>query len=271
MSSVRPIDRILSVVNVARGPDHRGKYVAFCIAHDDRNTPNLHVEEDEHQNVLLWCSAGCSQEQVLAALEERGVSRPDLFADRNEAGGGGIDLPPKSAATVQPCTLEVYSEKKKLPIEWLREQGLSDVHYMGVPAVRIPYLKKDGTEGAVRFRLALEKAEDGSDNRFRWRKGSKPLLYGLWRLGQARETGYVVLCEGESDALTLWYHRFPALGVPGANTWRNEWASELDGIGKVYAVIEPDHGGETLWDRLAASPLRERLYRVTLEVPDGQD
>src|SRR5215217_2848071 len=142
MSSVRPIDHILSVVNVARGPDHRGKYVAFCIAHDDRNTPNLHVEEDEHQNVLLWCSAGCSQEQVLAALEERGVSRPDLFADRNEAGGGGIDLPPKSAATVQPCTLEVYSEKKKLPIEWLREQGLSDVHYLGVPAVRIPTSKK---------------------------------------------------------------------------------------------------------------------------------
>lgn len=142
---------------------------------------------------------------------------------------------------------------------------------MGTPAVRIPYLKEDGAEGAVRFRLALEKAEDGSDNGFRWRKGSKVLLYGLWRLGQAREAGYVVLVEGESDAQSLWYHGFPALGVPGANNWRNEWASELAGIEKVYAVIEPDHGGETLWDRLAASPLRERLYRVTLEVPNGQD
>src|SRR5215218_5756310 len=110
MSSVRPIDRILSVVNVARGLAHSGKYVAFCIAHDDRNTPNLHVEEDEDRNVLLWCSAGCSQEQVLAALEERGVSRPDLFADRNEAGGGGIDLPPKSAATLQPRSL--FREKE---------------------------------------------------------------------------------------------------------------------------------------------------------------
>ena len=105
MNSARPIERVLSVVNVARGPDHRGKYVAFCIAHDDRNTPNLHIEEDEDLNVLLWCSAGCSQEQVLAALEERGVSKPDLFADRNEAGGGGIDIPSESTATLHPRSL----------------------------------------------------------------------------------------------------------------------------------------------------------------------
>src|SRR5829696_6942041 len=225
MNSPRPVERVLDALDVAKGPDNNGEYVAFCIAHDDRNTPNLHVVEDENGNVLVWCSDGCSQERVLAALEERGVGKADLFANRNVQRAG-----------------------------W----------------VRIPYLKADGAEGAVRFRLALEKAEDGSDNRFRWRKGSKLLLYGLWRLGQAREAGYVVLVEGESDAQTLWYHGLPALGVPGANNWRNEWASELDGIEKVYVVIEPDHGGETLWDRLAASPLRERLYRIMLEVPDGR-
>src|SRR5829696_6881344 len=270
MNSPRPVERVMDALDVAKGPDNNGEYVAFCIAHDDRNTPNLHVVEDENGNVLVWCSAGCSQERVLAALEERGVGKADLFANRNVQRAGGVSIPPKSSATVQPCTLEAYSEKEKLPIEWLREQGLSDMHYTGIAAVRIPYLKAGGAEGAVRFRLALEKAEDGSDNRFRWRKGSKLLLYGLWRLGQAREAGYVVLVEGESDAQTLWYHGLPALGVPGANNWRNEWASELDGIEKVYVVIEPDHGGETLWDRLAASPLRERLYRIMLEVPAGR-
>jgi hypothetical protein len=29
--------------------------------------------------------------------------------------------------------------------------GLSDVHYMKTPAVRISYLKEDGSEAAVRF------------------------------------------------------------------------------------------------------------------------
>ncbi len=134
--------------------------------------------------------------------------------------------------------------------------------------MRIPYLKEDGSEGAVRFRLALEKSPEG-DNRFRWRKGSKPSLYGLWRLKQAREAGYVFLVEGESDCHTLWYHRFPALGVPGASNWRGEWACELDGIEKVYAIVEPDQGGEAFWERLAASSLRERLYRIELEIVDG--
>jgi hypothetical protein len=170
---------------------------------------------------------------------------------------------------VQPCTLDTYAEKTRLPVAFLRKLSLSDVSYMGTSAVRIPYLREDGSEGAMRFRVALEKSPEG-DDRFRWRKGSKPCLYGLWRLGQAREAGYVFLVEGESDCHTLWYHGFPALGVPGASNWRNEWASELDGIEKAYAVVEPDQGGETFWERLAASPIRERLYRVELVPPDSE-
>jgi hypothetical protein len=169
---------------------------------------------------------------------------------------------------MQPCTLEAYAEKKRLPEEFLKELGLSDFHYMGRPAVRIPYFGVDSTEVAVRFRLALEKSQE-RDERFRWRKGSKPAPYGLWRLQRAREAGYVIMVEGESDCHALWFHDFPALGVPGASSWRGEWTDALDGIGKVYAVIEPDEGGEVLWERLAASDIRERLYRVELEAPDA--
>jgi hypothetical protein len=165
---------------------------------------------------------------------------------------------------VKPCTLEAYAARIELPAGFLRKLGLSDVHYMKIPAVRIPYLEEDGSEVAVRFRIALEKSPEG-DNRFRWRKGSKPCLYGLWRLEQAREASYVVLVEGESDCHTLWYHGFPALGIPGAANWRNEWATHLQGIEKVYLVVEPDAAGESLWERLAASPLRERLYRIKPE------
>ncbi len=264
-----PIGRVLSVLKVAGGPDRRGEYVAFCPAHDDRKTPNLHIGTDKAGNVLLICRAGCDQDEMLNALERLGVRKSELFAHPKDHGGGGSSIPPKTGATVQrQCTLEAYAEDKGLPIRFLRELGLSDMSYMGLPAVRIPYLKEDGSEGAVRFRLALEKSPEG-DNRFRWRKGSKPSLYGLWRLKQAREAGYVFLVEGESDCHTLWYHRFPALGVPGASNWRGEWASELDGIEKVYAVVEPDQGGEAFWERLAASPLRERLYRIELEIVDG--
>jgi hypothetical protein len=165
---------------------------------------------------------------------------------------------------VHACTLEAYAEAKKLPVEFLARLGLSDTSYIGKPAVRILYLKEDGSESAVRFRIALEKGPKG-DERFRWRKGSKPSLYGLWRLEHARDEGYVFLVEGESDAQTLWHHGLPALGVPGAGTWRREWAERLKNVEKVYAVVEPDGGGEAFWQRLAASALREKLYRVELE------
>ena len=71
--------------------------------------------------------------------------------------------------------------------------------------------------------------------------------------------------EGESDCHTIWYHGLQAFGVPGASTWKEEWSGHLDGIEKVYAVIEPDGGGEAFESRLTSSRLKERLHLVRLE------
>jgi DNA-binding transcriptional ArsR family regulator len=158
------------------------------------------------------------------------------------------------------CTLEGYSKEKKLPAEFLRGLGLRDVTYMDKPAVRIPYPDEEGQVVAVRFRVTLNGTE-----RFRWRSGDKPTPYGLRLLEEARKAGYVVLVEGESDCHTLWYHEIPALGIPGASNWRDGWASYLDGIEKVYAVIEPDQGGQTLREKLmACEAIRNRLHLVEL-------
>ena len=256
------IGRVLEALVVAGGPDQRGEYRAFCPAHDDRKTPNLHIREAGDGRVLLRCFAGCGQDEVLDALQDQGIGRAELSTARNGAGGGeGVSTLSKTTATVQPCTLQAYAEAKDLPVALLEQIGITDARYSGKKAIRIPYLGEDGSEVAVRYRLALEKGPEG-DDRFRWRKGSKPTLYGLWRLEHVREAGYAFLVEGESDCHTLWNHGLPALGVPGAGAWRNEWANRLDGVEKLYAVVEPDAGGEAFWERLAASPIREKLYRV---------
>ncbi len=255
------VERVLDVLAVVGGPDNRGEYLAFCPAHDDKNTPNLRVREAEDGRVLLRCFAGCGQDEVLSALAEKGIGKADLFARNGHGGGRGSTIPPDR---VHACTLQAYAEAKGLPASFLARLGLSNTSYAGRQAVRMPYLDESGSEAAVRFRLALEKGSKG-DERFRWRKGSKPAPYGLWRLEYAREAGHVYLIEGESDAQTLWHHDLPALGVPGAGTWRNEWAEHLEGVEKVYAVVEPDDGGEAFWERLAASPIREKLYRMKLD------
>jgi hypothetical protein len=156
-------------------------------------------------------------------------------------------------------TVTQYSKAKAIPIGFLQDLDVSDSTYSGAPAVRIPYLDTDGTIRAVRFRLALE-----GENRFRWRSKDKPLLYGLPRLDRARKAGHVALVEGESDCHTLWHHDVLAVGLPGALTWREEWAGHFDGIGKIYIVIEDDAGGEGVLRWLGHSSIRERALLVRL-------
>ena len=151
-------------------------------------------------------------------------------------------------------SLADYAREKRLPVDFLSQLGLRDKkRHDGRGTVRIPYLDETGCERAVRYRIALR----GND-KFRWGTASKLLPYGVWRLNSTREagragagrtgagragagtsgaatsgagrtgaatsgaaaSGYVILVEGESDAQTLWYYGLPALGIPGASTWR---------------------------------------------------
>ena len=214
---MRPVDKVLERVECVE--KRNGFYRAFCPAHDDRKSPNLDVKEGDDGRALLICRTGCENSDIVGAL---GLEMKDLFEHTNDQRIKFSSYPPKTAATVQPCNLENYAASKQLRVEFLKGLGLSDRNYQGQPAVRIPYFDEDAKEIAVRFRIALEKSEE-IDDRFRWRTGSKAQLYGLWRLEGIRKANYVVLVEGESDTQTLWYHKIPALGIPGASNWKAEW------------------------------------------------
>ena len=274
------VDEFLDRVEHVRRSGSR--WTARCPAHEDRHA-SLSVGEGNDGRVLIRCHAGCAVDAIVAAL---GLELRDLFTDTRRtpratratvqhrpahrpanpdsstdscvAGDSGATDPEGTVAPLhaeqeglRACTLDAYAEAKALPVDFLRSLGLSDARYADAPAVRMPYVDSDGHQRAVRFRIAL----DGED-KFRWKQRSKVCLYGLPRLRRARDLGYVVLVEGESCAQTLWYHEIPALGIPGANNWKDDRdASELEGISTVYVVIEPDRGGQTIIDRLGASML----------------
>jgi hypothetical protein len=253
----RPIDSVLDRLEGVRA--RNGHFVAFCPSHDDRREQSLSIKEGDDGRALLNCFGGCSFGAVVKAL---GLEQRDLFANRN--GGGGGSRPSGKRKYVNTgeagCTLARYTEAKKLPATFLESLGVGEIpNYNGHPAVRFPYLNAEGEEVCTRFRVSL----DGNP-RIKTRRGDKPTLYGLWKIEEARECGCLILVEGESDTQTLMFHGFPAIGVPGASSWRSEWSEDLDGIEKIYIIVEPDQGGERLWERLTASPIRERLYRVTL-------
>jgi hypothetical protein len=281
-----PFEKMLPLLQNVK--QTRSGYSARCPAHNDHES-SLSLGQGDDGKVLLNCFAGCEVEDIVAKIGMRmsdlsprhgaGVLSPrNTLQPRNPSnqsvekiGESGIqptpDLPSKSAQSLQSengITLEKYAEAKHLPIAFLKELGLQDFSYQGSPAVRIPYFDEKEREVAIRFRIGLKKSEK-ADNRFRWKSGAKPTLYGLWRIALTTESEYVVLVEGESDCQTLWHHEIPALGIPGAGNWdENRYAPVLDKFSSIFVVIEPDKGGEAVKKWLAASQIRSRVRLVTL-------
>ncbi len=261
---MRPLDFVLGrLESLGHNPKKSGAgWKAHCPGHDD-STASLSITEGDDGRVLLHDFGGCATEHVVASM---GLTMSDLFP----GGGGGGAIPPRNLSTAQPdgptgLSLDAYAAAKRLPVAFLKSLGLSDIFIQGTPVVRIPYFNEDGSDGPARFRWSLS-----GKRKFTWRKGSKPQLYGLFRLQEARDAGYCVLVEGESDVHTLLFHGIPALGVPGAANWREDRdAPRLDGIEEIYVVIEPDRGGEGLQRWLQRSRIRQRV-RV-LRLPGFKD
>ena len=69
--------RARTIVESLQGTWSRGKGMCCCPAHDDR-TPSLSVTLGR-KAILFHCFAGCSNEEVIAALDRQGVRSRDLF------------------------------------------------------------------------------------------------------------------------------------------------------------------------------------------------
>jgi putative DNA primase/helicase len=157
-------------------------------------------------------------------------------------------------------TLAALAEAKHLPAEFLRELGLHDLSRGGVG---IPYYGPAGEKIAVKQRTAL-KAKDGSY----WPAGTPLAAYGQWRLDRAREKGFLILVEGESDCWVLWHRGLPGLGLPGANTAKALLQEHVEAVGTLYVHREPDQGGaafvEGVRERLAVLGFPGKAFELRL-------
>ncbi len=210
----------------AKWPDKNGEYCALCPYHSDKLTGNFSVSERGFTCFSCGASGGLKK-----LAEKLGVA---LVHERSR--GNTSPLPP---------TLENYAQVKGLPMVFLESLGLRTIRLGHDPVMKMPYYDVGGTEIGARFRTAL-----AGENRFKWRSGTKVMPYGLWKL--ARAAGYVILCEGESDAQTFWYHGIQALGIPGASNWKAEWAKYIEGL-TVFVWQECDQGGQVFVERVGKS------------------
>jgi AAA domain len=214
---------------------------ARCPAHEDKHA-SLSISAGAGGKVLLKCHAGCTQSAVIEALRARGIwPQPN-----------GLTVAELAAA-------------KGLPESLLRESGFADDEVSGRPVIRMDYRGTDGEVLCIRYRGAL--AANGSDRRFWFRKGDRQQLFGLWRL----KPEPVIVVEGETDSIALWAAGLNAVGVPGAEAWRDSrFAPALAQCQTIYVHVEPDAGGEKLKAAFERSSLRGRVRFFTV-APTAKD
>jgi putative DNA primase/helicase len=228
--------------------------LARCVFHDDHN-PSLSVNLKDGRFKCFACEAagdvfhfyqqrhGCDFKAALAAL----------------AAQAGVEAEPKTEFLS--LTLEEFARAKRLPREFLEKMGVGEHRSRGgTLAVAFPYPDPDGKIQAVRLRYGSPKP-----NKFRYRRGDKAQLYGLQWLAGIRKAGWCLLVEGESDALTCWFHKIPALGIPGKENF------------KACKILEDETVVFYLWQEPDADKLPGKVAAILPEVrvipapPAGKD
>ena len=232
-----------------------GKQVmARCPFHDD-DEPSLSLTL-RNGKLLAYCFVcGNVYDRLLELIDiQPATARP--IAPRRNAGRQ------PATAQAQLLTLAALADAKRLDAEKLIAWHVRELPDGGI---EILYLTREGELHAVQYRYALE-----GDNRFKWRKGDTAILYGLWRLCEWTDSDTLYLCEGTSDTWTLWHADLPALGIPSASTWREEWWREVEGFERIVLIADADDAGAGLAQKLAETcpdSLRERVH--VLRLPDG--
>jgi len=174
----------------------------------------------------------------------------------------------------QGATVRQLCEAKGIDYEYaIGTLGWQDTTYgrANTPAVAIPYFDFDGKQIDTRYRVGIS-----IGTRMVSRKGTHVMPYGLQNLSHYRSGNYIILQEGETDWATLDALAYNALGIPGVNSFKGEWAMYLRGIRDVYVWQEaggkPDSHGRTPGQQMVhrISSYQGKVW-VMESPPEGKD
>ena len=140
---------------------------------------------------------------------------------------------------------------------FLMDRGLahSTIHrfrlgYVDVPfkedrkrkgCLTIPYEDGMGRVRQIRYRPLFK-----SDAKYLTVAGEKAHLFAV----RAADNPRVCVAEGEIDAMTLWQVGLKAVGLPGAQSWKDEWRWLFRNCERVTLCLDPDDAGFRAAQRL---------------------
>lgn len=124
----------------------------------------------------------------------------------------------------------------------------------------IPYLTPSGVID-IRFRSL----SNDSGPKYLSRPGATTHIYNIGAL--SRDNGMLVVCEGEIDTIIATQVGFIAVGLPGANNWKQFYSRVLDGWDKIMLFCDGDNAGR----EMAKTISRELDNVFPVFMPDNQD
>lgn len=141
---------------------------------------------------------------------------------------------------------------------YVDEPLIGDEDYQG--RLAIPYLTPTGVVD-IRYRSIA-----GSGPKYMGRAGATTHPYNVAALHA--DSDMLVICEGEIDTITM--HGLcgvPAIGMPGAQAWKEHYRILVDEYRKVFVMCDGDQAGREFGKTL----IRELSNAVAVHLPDGED
>jgi DNA primase len=182
--------------------------------------------------------------QSLRESLERAVSRYEAHVD--------LAAPYLVARGITEQTAHTYR------LGYVLDPARGDDEYVG--RLVIPYLNTAGVVD-VRYRAL----HPGEEPKYKSRPGASVRLFSVKSLMQPGDS--IVICEGELDAMTVNQIGVPAVGVPGANAWKDHWRLLFADYDNVIVCCDGDQAGRDFGRRVA-----ERVDNVqVVHLPDGLD
>jgi putative DNA primase/helicase len=185
---MKAIDELLHQLGDRVASCHDGKYSARCPAHDD-NSPSLSITAAEGR-VLMCCHAGCSNDEILRALN---MEKRQLFDDHYTGTAGTANA------------LTVVAKKKSKTLHATREKSIQAAEWSakGTAVARWDYTVNGATVATV---LRFNDARGGKE--FRpvslhdggWAVGAPAGKWPLYHGDDLAAYGTVYVCEGEKTA-----------------------------------------------------------------------
>lgn len=122
-------------------------------------------------------------------------------------------------------------------------------------------------DGQYRVRAIRYRSVDGREPKVINEAGKGLHIFAV----RAADEAVGVICEGEIDAMTAWQCGVKAVGIPGANTWKEEWAYLFRNCEVVKVAMDNDEAG-----RKGAHYIGRTIKRIGVDVDlaqlaEGQD